>query len=382
MYLDHAATTPVRREVLQAMTPFLTSEFGNPSSTHAAGDAALRALEDARRTVARHLGMRAGDVVFTSGGTESNNLGVKGIAIAAMADRGARHVVTTAIEHSSVLASVRYLERVHGFDATIVPVGADGLIDPAAIASALRPDTCVVALGVANNEIGTVQPVDAVRELCRDAGVPLHVDAVQAAGWLPLSQGDEGRAPIADAVAVSGHKLGAPKGTGALAARRRIRVEPLLHGGGQEGGRRSGTESVAGAVAVATALELAERERVEVAQRVGRIRDAFVTDVRARIPSARITGRPDARLPHIASFVFPGVNGEALLVDLDRQGVLASSGSACRAGSTDPSHVLLACGIDPDLARTAVRFSLSHGQTDDLGPVSRALADAVDRLAV
>lgn len=378
LYLDHAATSPVRRGVLDAMAPFLTTRFGNPSSTHAVGDAAARALEEARRGVARHLGMRPNDVIFTSGGTESNNLAIKGIAVAAALDRGARHVVTTAIEHSSILESVRQLRRVHGFEVTVLPVDRHGVVDPAAVGRALRADTALMALGAANNEVGTVQPVTQIRDVCRAASVPLHVDAVQAAGWLPLSgvAAEGRRSPLGDAVALSGHKIGAPAGSGVLAVRQRIPLEPLLHGGGQERGRRSGTESVAGAVALRTALDVAEAERESAAQRVSDVRDAFVRDVLARVDGADLTGHPTERLPHIASFTVAGAGGESVLLDLERRGVIASSGSACSAASVDPSHVLVALGIGDDLARTAIRFSLA-ASTPDLTPVVAALAEAV-----
>ena len=372
MYLDHAASSPVRREVLAAMTPYLTTEFGNPSSVHDAGQAARAALDDARRRVARVTGARAGDVIFTSGGTESNNLGIKGVAVAALLDRGARHVITTAIEHSSVLESVRALERVHGFAVTILPVDRDGLVDPDAVAAAIRDDTALVAIGYANNEIGTVQPIAEIEAACTARGVPLHVDAVQAAGWLSLGPAKPRQLRT---LAISGHKMGAPKGSGALIAPARISLEPLLHGGGQERGRRSGTESVAGAVAVATALELADAERAAAVGRVSRIRDRFIADVLARVPGAALTGHASRRLPHVASFTIAGVNGETVLTDLERRGVIASSGSACSAASEDASHVLIALGIEDDLARTSIRFSLSSHATD-LAGVADALADA------
>lgn len=370
LYLDNAATTPVRREVLEAMAPYLTRWFGNPSSTHEVGEAAATALADARTRVAAVLGMRTRDVLFTSGGTESNNAAVKGIALGAL-PRGRRHVVTTAIEHESVLASADYLHRLHGFDVTHAPVDGDGVLTPAALAAALRDDTALVSVGYANNEVGTVQDVAALAAVAHERGVPVHVDAVQAAGWLPLA--DLG----ADALTIAGHKIGAPKGTGILAVRGRVPLEPLLHGGGQEGGRRSGTPDVAGAVALATALELAEGERVAEAERVSAIRDAFIARVYALVPGARLTGHPTRRLPGTASFVFPGVNGETVLLELERRGVVSSSGSACAAGSDEASHVLLALGIPHDDARTAVRFTLPHGLRDDLRPLADAVAASV-----
>lgn len=350
LYLDHAATSPVRSEVLEAMQPYLRGMFGNPSSRHTAGEQALGALEDARRRVAAVLGMRAGDVVFTSGGTEANNLAVKGIVLAALA-RGRRHLVISAIEHESILASADFLRRFHSVEITEVVVDEHGVITPDALSAALREDTALVAIGHANNEIGTVQDAAALTALAKDAGVPLHLDTVQSAGWLRLA--DTG----ADAVAVAGHKLAAPKGTGALAVRGRVPLEPLLHGGGQERGRRSGTEDVAGAVALATALELAEAERENIATAVAERTEAFISEVLTLVPRAALTGHPSSRLPGTASFTFAGISGEAVLLELERRGVISSSGSACAAGSDDPSHVLLACGIRPEIAQSSVRFT-------------------------
>ncbi|ERK65871.1 cysteine desulfurase domain protein, partial [Leifsonia aquatica ATCC 14665] len=250
LYLDAAATSAVRREVLEAMWPYLTGDFGNPSSHHAVGESAARALADARAAVAAWLGCRASEVIFTSGGTEADNLAIKGIALAS--PRG-RHIVTTPIEHEAVLESVDHLVRLHGFETTFVPVGRDGLVDPAAFAAALRPDTTLASVMLANNEVGTVQPIAALAALAHEHRIPFHTDAVQAAGWLPLDVRELG----VDALSVSGHKIGAPKGIGALFVRGRIPLEPVLHGGGQERGRRSGTENVAGAVALATAARLA-----------------------------------------------------------------------------------------------------------------------------
>src|SRR5690606_1475440 len=243
--------------------------------------------------------------------------------------------------------------------------------DPSDVDGALRDDTAVVAIGYANNEVGTVQPVAEIERACAARGVPLHLDAVQAAGWLPLAATRHG------SLALSGHKIGAPKGTGALVVPVRIPLEPLLHGGGQERGRRSGTESVAGAVALATALELAAAAQATNARRVAALRDELVARVRALVPSARLTGDPVRRLPGTASFTFAGVNGEAVLLELERRGVISSSGSACAAGSTEPSPVLLALGIDPDVARTALRVTLAHGHTGGLAAVADAIAASV-----
>jgi cysteine desulfurase len=369
-YLDNAATTPVRREVLEAMTPYLTSHYGNPSSHHTIGEQAAHALADARNRVATVLGMRATDVIFTSGATEANNLAIKGVAIAAQQRRGARHVVTTPIEHESVLASIDYLTRIHGFEATLVPVDTTGLVDPDAVAAAIRDDTAIVSVGYANNEIGTVQDVTGL--VAAVAGrVPLHLDAVQAAGWLPL------RGLGVDALSIAGHKIGAPKGIGVLGIRSRIPLEPVLHGGGQERERRSGTENVAGAVGLARALELADAERLDAAARVAALRDDLIAGVLERVPIARLTGHPEHRLPGTASFTFAGVNGETVLLELERRGLVTSSGSACAAGSDEASHVLLALGLEPDEARTAVRVTLGHGAVGSVAPIVDAIEAAV-----
>ncbi|WP_431247757.1 cysteine desulfurase family protein [Leifsonia xyli] len=371
IYLDAAATSPVRREVLEAMWPYLTGDFGNPSSHHAVGESAARALAEARATVAAWLGCRASEVTFTSGGTEADNLGVKGIALAS--ERG-RHIVTTRIEHEAVLEAVDYLVRLHGFEVTFVPVGRDGLVAPADFAAALRPDTALASVMLANNEVGTIQPVAELASIAHEHGIPFHTDAVQAAGWLPLDV----RALGVDALSVSGHKLGAPKGVGALYVRGRIPVEPLIHGGGQERGRRSGTENVAGAVALATAARLTAEGLEARAAAAAEARDAFIAAVLHGVPGAALTGHPSSRLPGTASFVFAGTNGEAVLLELERRGVVSSSGSACAAGSEDASHVLLALGYPEDLARTAVRFSWGPEVTAlQLTDVARSVRDSV-----
>ncbi len=354
IFLDAAATTPVRREVLEAMWPYLTGEFGNPSSRHSLGDAAATALAGSRAATAKALGCRPGEVIFTSGGTEADNLAVKGIALARRAaDPGLDRVVISAVEHPAVEESARYLERVHGFAVDVVPVDRWGRVTEEALAAVLRPETALVSIMYANNEVGTVQPIARLAALARARGIPFHTDAVQAAGWLPLDTAALG----VDALSLSGHKLGAPKGNGALFVRGRTRLEPVIHGGGQERGRRSGTENVAGAVALATALTLARASQQELAARVAALRDDFIRTVLDTVPGAVLTGHPTGRLPSVASFCFPGTSGESLLLELERQGVLCSSGSACAAGSDEPSPVLLALGIEPAVAQTAVRFS-------------------------
>lgn len=351
IYLDHAATSPVRREVLEAMWPFLTSEYGNPSSSHALGGSAGRALEEARGRVARFLGGRASETFFTSGGTESINTAVKGIALG---DPRGRHLVVSAIEHEATAESVDFLRRVHGFEVSVAPVDGEGRLDLAALAAVLRPDTALVSVMAASNEIGTVQDTRAIAELCRPHRVPLHVDAVQAAGWIDLSSLG------ADAVSISGHKLGAPKGVGALMLRSRLPFEPLVHGGGQERARRSGTENVAFAVALGAAVQLLDPGR---GARVAAVRDAFAALVTSTVPRAVALGSPLHRLPSIASYVVPGRSGESILLALEERGVVVSSGSACAAGRDEPSPVLLALGLEPAVAQTAVRFSFGEEST-------------------
>ncbi|WP_167137990.1 cysteine desulfurase family protein [Diaminobutyricimonas sp. TR449] len=371
LYLDHAATTPVRPEVLEAMWPHLAGGYGNPSSTHDIGRSAAAALADAREQVAAVLGCRPTEVTFTSGGTEADNLAVKGIALGR--PRG-RHLVTSAIEHPAILESCEYLARMHGFEVSIVGVDASGLVDPASLAAAMRDDTTLVTVMTANNEVGTVQPIEAIANAARARGIPAHTDAVQAAGWLDVSM----PALAVDSVSLAGHKIGAPKGTGVLATRGRLPFEPLLHGGGQERGRRSGTENVAGAVAFATALRLAEREREQAAAASAAVRDRFIGHVLHLVPNARLTGHPELRLPGTASFVFPGASGEAVLLELEARAVTCSSGSACAAGQDDPSPVLLAMGFSAMIATTSVRFSFgAETTTDELDAVAVAVREAV-----
>lgn len=371
IFADHAATTPVRREAVEAMWPFLTGAFGNPSSSHGLGEEAARALAWARDEVAAVVGCRPGDVVFTSGGTEADNLAVKGLSLAT--PRG-RHVVISPVEHEAVLEAAAALRRLHGFEVDEAAVDATGMVTAEALRRVIRPETTLVSVQLANNEVGTVNPIRELAGIAHDAGALVHTDAVQASGWLPLSLDELG----VDAMSLAGHKVGAPKGIGALVVRGRLPIEPVLHGGGQERGRRSGTENVAGAVAFATALRLADAERADAAVRVAALAERFRGLVAAAVPGAIATGHPERRLPGTVSYVFPGTAGEAVLLELERRGVIVSSGSACAAGSDEPSHVLTAMGIDADVARTAVRFSFGADSTaDEVDAAAAALADAV-----
>jgi cysteine desulfurase len=370
IYLDSAATTAVRREVLEAMWPHLTAEYGNPSSHNEAGVSAAAALAEARSRVAAVFGCRPSELVFTSGGTEGANLAVIGIALAN--PRG-RHIVTSSIEHPAVLESCAYLERFHGFEITRLAVDGDGLVGLPEFSAALRADTTLASVMYANNEIGTVQPISSLARAAHAVGAAMHTDAVQAPGSLPLGVRELG----VDALSTSGHKFGAPKGIGTVFLSSRIAVEPLLHGGGQERGRRSGTENVAGAVALAVALELAELSRARAAS-LADSRDGFIRDILDAVPSARLTGSAVSRLAGNASFTFSGTSGESIVLELERRGIVCSSGSACAAGSDEPSAVLLALGISPEIAQTAVRFSFTEGVgVAELAVVSRELPHAV-----
>ncbi|WP_347107766.1 cysteine desulfurase family protein [Paenarthrobacter sp. S56] len=378
IFLDAAATTPVRREVLEAMWPYLSGDFGNPSSHHSLGGSAATALAEARAGVAKVLNCRTGEVTFTSGGTEADNLAVKGIALARRAaDPSLDRVVISAVEHPAVEESARYLARIHGFGVDVVPVDGDGLVTVDALREVLGPRTALVSIMYANNEVGTVQPVAELAAAAHGYGVPFHTDAVQAAGWLPLDVKVLG----VDALSLSGHKLGAPKGSGVLFAKGRLRLEPLVHGGGQERGRRSGTENVAGAVALSTALVISHGEQEAMARRVSGLRDLFISAVQESVPDAVLTGHPVERLPSVASFCFPGTSGESVLLELERLGVICSSGSACAAGSDAPSPVLLALGIPPETAQTAIRFSFTQAITDvELRQAAAAVETAVGRV--
>ena len=370
IYLDNAATTPVNPAALQAAWPWLTSEFGNPSSTHELGNRAAVALAEARSRVAKFFNVRDSEVIFTSGGTESDNLAIIGLAL--RNPRG-KHIVSARTEHEAVLAAIEFLERTHGFETTWVELDEFGQI--LNFESALRPDTTLVSLMIANNEIGTVHDVAALANATHKVGALFHTDAVQAVGWFDLDMKKLG----VDALSISGHKFGAPKGSGALVLLNSARTEPLIHGGGQENGLRSGTENVAWAVAVATAIDALAPSAAE-AERVTKLRDEFIGEVLSKVSNANLTGHPTNRSPNIASFTLQGVSGEAVLLELERRGIIVSSGSACAAGSDEPSHVLLALGLEPDVAQTSVRFSLSHeSSAEDLASAAAALRDSVSQ---
>ncbi|MGP9501808.1 cysteine desulfurase family protein [Specibacter sp. AOP5-B1-6] len=383
IFLDAAATTPVRREVIEAMFPFLTNQFGNPSSHHELGEMAAAALAGAREKCATALGAHAEELTFTSGGTEADNLALKGIALARRAgDPRLNRVLISAVEHPAVVESADYLRRIHGFEVELVPVDASGVVDAEVFAGMLAAgpagsDVAVASVMYANNEVGTVQDLPALSAAATAAGVPLHSDAVQAAGWLPLAVRELG----VTALSISGHKIGAPKGVGLLYVKGGTLYEPLIHGGGQERGSRSGTENVAFAVALATALEMAEASRPAVVERVLELRDDFIERILRELPAAVLTGHRTRRLPNVASFCFPGTSGESVLLELERRGIVCSSGSACAAGSDEPSAVLSALGIERTVAQTALRFSFgSDVSAEALETAATELVAAVERM--
>jgi cysteine desulfurase len=359
IYLDYAATTPLDPEVLAAMMPFLAEQFGNPSSIHRSGRMALDALDGARDSVARVLGATPKEIIFTGGGSEADNLAVKGVALAQRRAGKGAHVVTSAIEHHAVLHAVEWLEAL-GFEATVLPVDGDGLVRPDDLRAALRPDTVLASIMYANNEIGTVQPLAELGAICRSHGVPLHTDAVQAAGALPLDVA----ALNVDLLTITAHKFYGPKGVGALYVRRGTPMMPLISGGGQERRRRAGTENVAGIVGLAEALRRAEERRPEYAARCAALRDRLVAGVLERVAGATLNGHPARRLPNNANIAFEDVEGESVLLLLDQHGIAASSGSACTSGSLEASHVLQALGLPHERAIGSVRFTVGRDTTE------------------
>jgi cysteine desulfurase len=363
IYLDHNATTPVRDEVAAAIARALRDVFGNPSSAHAEGAAARAELERARERVAALVGAAPAEIVFTSGATESNNLALHGVA---RSGRG-RHLVATAAEHPSVDEPLAALAA-EGFRVTRVAVDRDGLVDPAAVAAAIEPDTALVSVLWANNETGVVQPVAAIAELVRSRGVPLHVDATQAIGKLPVRLD----AVPADLLSASAHKFNGPKGMGFLVVRGERPLVPALRGGAQERGRRGGTSNVPGAVGLGVACELAARELAERADTTASLRDRLWRGLAAAVPGVRRNGAADRVLPNTLSVEFPGVPGDVLLEALDLEGVAVSAGAACSSGSVHPSRTLLAMGRTADEARASLRFSVGHG--NDAAQIDRVVA--------
>jgi cysteine desulfurase len=364
IYLDHAATTPLRKEALEAMMPFFSDVFGNPNSPYAFAQEARNAVDEAREKVAAVLGSRTREVVFTSGGTESDNTAIKGVA-SALKPSG-KHIITTAIEHHAIIHSCEELVEA-GYEVTYLPVGSNGVVDPGAVEKAIREDTILVSVMYANNEIGTVQDIAEIarrthsKARAMGRNIVVHTDAVQAAGWLTL---DVNELDV-DMMSLSAHKFHGPKGVGVLYVRRGTPYNPLIVGGGQERQRRSGTENVPGIVGASVALELAESEREAVYATVLPLRDLLIEGTLERVPGVRLNGDRSRRLPNNANFSFDGVEGEAVLLGLDFAGICASTQSACSSASIEPSHVLVALGLDADLAVGSLRLTLGCDSTEE-----------------
>ena len=356
IYFDYAATTPADQEVAALMAEVMVHSFGNPSSVHGFGREALAIVAKARRQLAELIGARTQEIVYTSGGSESDNLALKGAAYACR-QRG-NHIVTTAIEHHALLHSCQQLEG-QGFTVTYLQPDKDGRIDPAAVSAALRDETILISVMFANNEVGTVQPIREIGALARDRGIWFHTDAVQAAGHLPIDVA----AMNIDLLSLSGHKFYGPKGIGALYVRSGIRLEPQIAGGSQERGLRAGTENVPAIAGLGLAAEKAQSGQMAETARLGNLSKQLIDEIEAKLPRAVLNGHRQQRLPGNVNFSFPGISGESLLMNLDMAGIAASSGSACAAGSLEPSHVLLAMGLDPELARSSLRISLGRGNT-------------------
>ncbi len=380
IYLDHAATTPVRPEVLNAMQPYFSERFGNPSSIYSLAQEARDAIAESRERVAAVLNCRTSEVVFTGNGTESNNTAIKGLA-AAMKDRG-RHIVTSAIEHHAVLHPAEQLEK-DGFEVTVLPVDEHGRVDLEAAADAVRADTVLVSIMLANNEVGTTQDVAQISRLVKERSAELggelkvHTDAAQAAGKMSLDT----KALGVDLLSLTGHKIYAPKGVGVLFVKRGMPLEPLLSGGGQERQRRSGTENVPYIVAMGAALELAETEREEFVTRTAGLRDMIESGIIEQLPDTKVNGHREHRLPNISNLSFTGVQGEPVLLGLDFKEIAASSGSACSSASVEPSHVLMAMGLSEEMAVGSVRISLGRESTEaEARETVEAIPEVVQRL--
>lgn len=377
IYFDHAATTAVHPRVLEAMLPFLSGSYGNPSSSYALAREARKAIDAARDTAGELLGCRAADVLFTSGGSEGDNLAIKGVAFATRG-RG-RHIVTAQAEHHAVLHTCEYLEKHAGYEVTYVPVDEYGRVDPDDVGRALRPDTVLVSVMLANNEVGTIQPLRAIADLAHARGIPVHTDAVQGAASLDLGVDALG----ADLLSLSAHKFNGPKGVGVVYVRRGTAILPQQQGGGQERGLRSGTENTAGIVGAATALRIAQDERATYASHCRSLRDELIRRVLIDIEDAVLTGHPADRLANNASFAFRGADGEAMLMALDAEGIAASAGSACTSGTLEVSHVLRAMGLDDELGGGSLRLTLGLDNTpEDVDRLLAVLPSIVERARV
>lgn len=374
IYLDYNATTPLHPEVLEAMLPYFKEKFGNASSIHGFGREAKVALEDAREKVVEIIGVSSSEIFFTSGGTEADNLAVKGTAFASI--KKGKHIVTSKIEHHAILESCKFLEK-EGFEVTYLPVDSQGLVDPEDLRKAIRDDTTLVSIMYANNEVGIIQPIEELCKIAKEKGVYFHTDAVQAAGKVPI---DVQKLNV-DMLSMSGHKIYGPKGVGALFIRKGVRIMPLSHGGHHERSRRAGTENVAGIVGFAKALELVDKEREDQNKHLKNLTRAFYKKLVESIPDVILNGDLNRRILNTLNLSFKGVEGESVILSLDMKGVAVASGSACTSGTLEPSHVLAAMGVDPAIAQGAIRFSFGRDNTmEDMEYVANLLPEIVSRL--
>ncbi len=374
IYLDNAATMRMKPEVFEAMRPYFEEDYANASGIYAFAVRSGKEIERARETVAHFLGAEPGEIYFTGGGTEADNWALKGAAFANR-EKG-RHIVTSGIEHHAVLNTCRFLEK-QGFEVTYLDVDENGMVTPDSLKAAIRPDTILISVMFANNEIGTIEPVKEIGEIAKERHILFHTDAVQAYGHIPI---DVEELHI-DMLSASGHKFGGPKGVGILYLRNGVKIEPLLHGGAQESGKRAGTCCTPGVIGFAKATELAAGTMAERAKYEAELRDHLIGRILAEIPDTRLNGHREKRLPNHADFCFRYIEGEALVVMLDMNGICASSGSACTSGSPDPSHVLLAIGLSPETARGSLRLTLSEKTTkEEIDAVVEKLKEIVGRL--
>jgi len=374
IYFDHAATTPTREEVVEAMLPYYREKWGNPSSLHASGREALDGMDSARGEVAQLLGAYPEEIVFTGSGTEADNQALIGTAVAQ--EKKGDHIITSAIEHHAILHTAQFLEK-RGLKVTYVPVDSNGLVDPAAVKAAVTDRTILVSIMHANNEIGTIQPIKEIGAICKERGVLFHTDAVQTVGHVPVDV----REMNIDLLSLSAHKFYGPKGVGALFVRKGVRIAPLIHGGGHERGRRSSTENVPGIVGLGEASRLAREGLQWEMEHSAKLRDLLIEGVLSRVPDSVLTGHPTRRLPNNASFCVRYIEGESMLLNLDFEQIYASSGSACTSGSLEASHVLLAIGLPHDLAHGSLRLSVGRGNTlDDVGRFLEVFPPIVEKL--
>jgi cysteine desulfurase len=374
IYLDHNATTPLHPEVLEAMLPYYKEAFGNPSTIYSFGQETRKATDEAREKVANLIGASPEEIIFTSGGTEADNVALKGVAAAL--ERKGKHIIASSIEHHAVLSTLKYLEK-RGYKVSFLPVDEHGWLDPRKIEEAITSQTILISVMHGNNEVGTIEPISEIGEITQKSGIHLHTDAVQTIGKIKVNVDDL----KVGLLSLSAHKFYGPKGVGALYVRKGTRIHPLLHGGYQERRRRAGTENVAGIVGLGKAAEIASKEMVQQSRRESNLRDKLEKMIKENINHCRLNGHPTRRLPNTLNVSFEFIEGESLILNLDLKGIAASTGSACTSGSLEPSHVLMAMGVPPEIAQGSIRFSLGRdNQKEDIDYTVEKLVEIVARL--